>query len=183
MIRRPPRSTLFPYTTLFRSFSTTKFKIPYQTEICSFGLEHLAVYTTQDSYPSRSPISLAWSWFDCQLLQLLFLLPNHHGCTWSGSECDGRGGICLYCGNCYGGHCLLPKSHVEKNFGLISTSTPSPFFERSAISFAAGWSSVPRYFILIFSACGIILFGSSTIVALPLPLTPLYGGFSSSIEK
>jgi hypothetical protein len=35
-------------------------------------------------------------------------------------------------------YCLLPKSHVEKNFGLISTSTPSPFFERSAISFAAG---------------------------------------------
>jgi hypothetical protein len=33
---------------------------------------------------------------------------------------------------------FLPKSHVEKNFGLISTSTPSPFFERSAISFAAG---------------------------------------------
>src|SRR5215210_5963954 len=80
-------------------------------------------------------------------------------------------------------YCLLPKSHVEKNFGLISTSTPSPFFERYVISFAAGCSSVPRYFILIFSACGTILFGSSTTVALPLPLTPLKGGLSSSIEK
>src|SRR5215208_7492302 len=49
-------------------------------------------------------------------------------------------------------YCLLPKSHVEKNFGLISTSMPSPFFERFVISFAAGCSSVPRYFILIFSA-------------------------------
>src|SRR3712207_8677723 len=27
MIRRPPRSTLFPYTTLFRSYSGTKFAV------------------------------------------------------------------------------------------------------------------------------------------------------------
>src|SRR2546430_12887972 len=28
MIRRPPRSTLFPYTTLFRSLGTTGFPVP-----------------------------------------------------------------------------------------------------------------------------------------------------------
>src|SRR5258708_31665643 len=28
MIRRPPRSTLFPYTTLFRSRSSTRIRIP-----------------------------------------------------------------------------------------------------------------------------------------------------------
>src|SRR5688572_32305347 len=27
MIRRPPRSTLFPYTTLFRSYSAVKFRL------------------------------------------------------------------------------------------------------------------------------------------------------------
>src|SRR3712207_8261381 len=31
MIRRPPRSTLFPYTTLFRSFSLIRSKVTYAT--------------------------------------------------------------------------------------------------------------------------------------------------------
>src|SRR3712207_8787097 len=31
MIRRPPRSTLFPYTTLFRSLSETSVRIPQAT--------------------------------------------------------------------------------------------------------------------------------------------------------
>src|SRR5256885_6482078 len=30
MIRRPPRSTLFPYTTLFRSFDDAKDRLPLQ---------------------------------------------------------------------------------------------------------------------------------------------------------
>src|SRR5256884_4594042 len=34
MIRRPPRSTLFPYTTLFRSSSTTSHQ---QAQNCTFG--------------------------------------------------------------------------------------------------------------------------------------------------
>src|SRR2546427_6560799 len=37
MIRRPPRSTLFPYTTLFRSLSRTKFEI-LDDEIAFRGL-------------------------------------------------------------------------------------------------------------------------------------------------
>src|SRR2546430_9691720 len=32
MIRRPPRSTLFPYTTLFRSRGTVLFRYPASTE-------------------------------------------------------------------------------------------------------------------------------------------------------
>src|SRR2546425_9789247 len=32
MIRRPPRSTLFPYTTLFRSFLVSHFSMMAQTE-------------------------------------------------------------------------------------------------------------------------------------------------------
>src|SRR5260221_9772174 len=34
MIRRPPRSTLFPYTTLFRSICTTRLRFP--RAICFF---------------------------------------------------------------------------------------------------------------------------------------------------
>src|SRR2546427_9128567 len=36
MIRRPPRSTLFPYTTLFRSyaFGTTQKYVGYHVELC-----------------------------------------------------------------------------------------------------------------------------------------------------
>src|SRR3712207_9049259 len=44
MIRRPPRSTLFPYTTLFRSTNKTWFKIPEEgiyggacAELCGSG--------------------------------------------------------------------------------------------------------------------------------------------------
>src|SRR2546430_3400803 len=33
MIRRPPRSTLFPYTTLFRSLASTKIPVPADAPI------------------------------------------------------------------------------------------------------------------------------------------------------
>src|SRR5688572_31387028 len=43
MIRRPPRSTLFPYTTLFRSVSIAKFrqknKLKHPFKIVKVGLE------------------------------------------------------------------------------------------------------------------------------------------------
>src|SRR5438477_6152420 len=41
MIRRPPRSTLFPYTTLFRS------------ELCDAGLAELATPIRPSSWPGR----------------------------------------------------------------------------------------------------------------------------------
>src|SRR5258708_14884862 len=34
MIRRPPRSTLFPYTTLFRSFSASRTEESHGSRIC-----------------------------------------------------------------------------------------------------------------------------------------------------
>src|SRR3712207_7644853 len=34
MIRRPPRSTLFPYTTLFRSVSAREFRTFLRREVC-----------------------------------------------------------------------------------------------------------------------------------------------------
>src|SRR2546429_7327086 len=37
MIRRPPRSTLFPYTTLFRSFSPSKSSVEYASSTASIS--------------------------------------------------------------------------------------------------------------------------------------------------
>src|SRR3990172_3856972 len=38
MIRRPPRSTLFPYTTLFRSKSRSKFRLESATRLHEGGI-------------------------------------------------------------------------------------------------------------------------------------------------
>src|SRR3712207_7536078 len=40
MIRRPPRSTLFPYTTLFRSMTYEKYMEGYMLEIVAHELGH-----------------------------------------------------------------------------------------------------------------------------------------------
>src|SRR3712207_7865918 len=55
MIRRPPRSTLFPYTTLFRSFSPA-FGVPAERcwELGYPRTDHLL------SGPSRPPEALVW---------------------------------------------------------------------------------------------------------------------------
>src|SRR3712207_7146874 len=37
MIRRPPRSTLFPYTTLFRSTSSATWLMPTSLGLCAMG--------------------------------------------------------------------------------------------------------------------------------------------------
>src|SRR5947209_18401287 len=39
MIRRPPRSTLFPYTTLFRSLSDSKGEVLYSAEFFRWNAE------------------------------------------------------------------------------------------------------------------------------------------------
>src|SRR3712207_4791892 len=44
MIRRPPRSTLFPYTTLFRSLESVLFIIVFDAFMARLGLELLAIY-------------------------------------------------------------------------------------------------------------------------------------------
>lgn len=60
-------------------------------------------------------------------------------------------------------------SHVEKNLGIISRMTEAPFLMLSVSILASGWSSVPRYFIIIFSASGRFDEASSNILAVPLP--------------
>src|SRR3712207_6948849 len=45
MIRRPPRSTLFPYTTLFRSLATVYGGVGYQKQIRDAQRAHVIVAT------------------------------------------------------------------------------------------------------------------------------------------
>src|SRR5205809_4366877 len=53
MIRRPPRSTLFPYTTLFRSFLTDGFK-EYTTALLAHYGQWVQPPRRQDKGPTRS---------------------------------------------------------------------------------------------------------------------------------
>src|SRR5260221_9613429 len=50
MIRRPPRSTLFPYTTLFRSVEPRRFN---RANLCIGGLHGAANAPEQIKFPSR----------------------------------------------------------------------------------------------------------------------------------
>src|SRR3712207_9192385 len=68
MIRRPPRSTLFPYTTLFRSFETSvdherlvarrkdleDSPIPAGNSSAAYGLLRLAALTGEHGYARRA---------------------------------------------------------------------------------------------------------------------------------
>src|SRR3712207_8796379 len=51
MIRRPPRSTLFPYTTLFRSPRGTSFE---ESEVEILGFQSVKNHRTSHSKPSSS---------------------------------------------------------------------------------------------------------------------------------
>src|SRR2546427_7929230 len=62
MIRRPPRSTLFPYTTLFRSKSTrlnssrrrhTRFDCDWSSDVCSRSEEHTSELQSQSNLVCR----------------------------------------------------------------------------------------------------------------------------------
>src|SRR3712207_8451774 len=57
MIRRPPRSTLFPYTTLFRSASSSQV-----TRRCSNPGP-----STADQMTSRRTLPSSWCWFPLRL--------------------------------------------------------------------------------------------------------------------
>src|SRR5258707_15287036 len=56
MIRRPPRSTLFPYTTLFRSSAT--FRLP--------GLLAVAIAQVDEMSGGRVEVGLGTGWFEAQ---------------------------------------------------------------------------------------------------------------------
>src|SRR3989449_9835355 len=55
MIRRPPRSTLFPYTTLFRSIATASMKPAPKATKCSITLSPRAAWRITAAAPSRLP--------------------------------------------------------------------------------------------------------------------------------
>src|SRR2546430_3912496 len=56
MIRRPPRSTLFPYTTLFRSVEIPKFlafqsatQVGFQLQTCQYAGPHIRIENFESS--------------------------------------------------------------------------------------------------------------------------------------
>src|SRR2546427_6188640 len=62
MIRRPPRSTLFPYTTLFRSALTTTWQVVHaqlMSQACSI-LTLLSSRASQIEVPAGASISAPW---------------------------------------------------------------------------------------------------------------------------
>jgi hypothetical protein len=61
--------------------------------------------------------------------------------------------------------------------------TDSPLFNESKRNCAILLSRLPVYLSINFSTIGIFLLISSEIMAVPLPLTPLYGKLVWSIQK
>src|SRR2546429_9616043 len=53
MIRRPPRSTLFPYTTLFRSLYRRKAEPPWDVSFISNYIEKISGYPASDFIERR----------------------------------------------------------------------------------------------------------------------------------
>src|SRR2546425_12367703 len=53
MIRRPPRSTLFPYTTLFRSLSYRDIRKSEREALVADMLDRIAMVARRNVYPSR----------------------------------------------------------------------------------------------------------------------------------
>src|SRR5438309_11864161 len=66
MIRRPPRSTLFPYTTLFRSFGFAELRDhaellhKAQSVPVDPAFRHLAVRDAGDAYPGDGELFPCW---------------------------------------------------------------------------------------------------------------------------
>src|SRR3712207_6290602 len=49
MIRRPPRSTLFPYTTLFRSVDAANFPAEVRDQVIAIAVQLWEVFATEDA--------------------------------------------------------------------------------------------------------------------------------------
>src|SRR3970282_2855456 len=63
MIRRPPRSTLFPYTTLFRSVRLTRINIAHQRYLPRHGWRERYLRSEEHTSELQSPMYLV-----CRLL-------------------------------------------------------------------------------------------------------------------
>src|SRR2546430_7204523 len=60
MIRRPPRSTLFPYTTLFRSLSTARRERPGSRGLCALEANSCAAGFGQGAETGRTADYPPW---------------------------------------------------------------------------------------------------------------------------
>src|SRR5258707_8262370 len=90
MIRRPPRSTLFPYTTLFRSWWTRRGAAPLpDLEFIPEGDLSLYVYPQEADYAVARPLGPSWHRLDSSVRQTEegFELPPSLG---------GRSGALIY---------------------------------------------------------------------------------------
>src|SRR5256884_3340647 len=61
MIRRPPRSTLFPYTTLFRSGFYAQDQIKWGRWTATLGLRHDSAQTDTEGRPASAVDEKAWT--------------------------------------------------------------------------------------------------------------------------
>src|SRR2546425_7336098 len=58
MIRRPPRSTLFPYTTLFRSLDL-QHDVRFRYRVARHPVQDVAVARTDECHPSPRPLRVS----------------------------------------------------------------------------------------------------------------------------
>src|SRR3712207_7484294 len=72
MIRRPPRSTLFPYTTLFRSRSLMCYTIENKPHLSNIVLNYLFTFIKGLVFTLKSIISS--SCMDCRYLLVIVIL-------------------------------------------------------------------------------------------------------------
>src|SRR5256885_10786120 len=74
MIRRPPRSTLFPYTTLFRSHVLHQLGGELRVQVAGFAFHHLgAVHALHDGLDLRSEEHTSELQSPCNLVCRLLL--------------------------------------------------------------------------------------------------------------
>src|SRR5574337_344045 len=86
MIRRPPRSTLFPYTTLFRSCAGSRGGIPLWTKVMRKGARHTQLRDRASGVhrdilehlpPKNTRVCLLYCFVHSPLISL-GAVPHHH---------------------------------------------------------------------------------------------------------
>src|SRR3712207_8306021 len=77
MIRRPPRSTLFPYTTLFRSASEMQIPVDELHRILEDGRKKLYAERSERVWPARDEKALS-AWNGMMLRSFAFARSEEH---------------------------------------------------------------------------------------------------------
>src|SRR3712207_3916283 len=76
MIRRPPRSTLFPYTTLFRSFVQTKSKTPMRRHVTIHDIFPCKIHLLSTMLPVSAYLQARYRLSDNSALFVQIHLPK-----------------------------------------------------------------------------------------------------------